>query len=250
MAVGGWRLVVGGGWRLEWWRLAVDGGWQLVVGGWRSLRAVLRKTKTSGSLKDPTASGVGALPGLHRTPATTSSIVAERRARAPRSAPSPLHTVSQTVQLHPVAINRRRLRANRRRLHANRRRLHANRRQFSVKRHHRYPHPLLDQHAKEVPQGRHCPWPTNVARTWPHSHPRSPVGAWRALARRSASPPSSRSPKHMGAAAWRNLSQRVLNHFRGCRGGWGWTPLPPSEGAPPPRPALLGPRFIDPNPRG
>ena len=84
-AVGGWRLVTGGWWRLAavggsglvvdggwqwlavggWSPLAVGGGWRLVAvgGGWwrlavdgplgRSLRAVLNKKKNSSSLRIP-----------------------------------------------------------------------------------------------------------------------------------------------------------------------------------------------------
>ena len=58
--VGGWRLVVAGGWRRlvavgGWWRLAVCGGWRLADGGplGRSLRAVLSKKKKSGPKGPP-----------------------------------------------------------------------------------------------------------------------------------------------------------------------------------------------------
>ena len=56
--VGGWWLAGAGGWRLVavggWWQLAVGGSWQLAVGGlWgRSSRAVLRRKKRGGVLKD------------------------------------------------------------------------------------------------------------------------------------------------------------------------------------------------------
>ena len=86
LAVGGWRLAIGGWWRLgavgggwrrlvvgDWWLMVVGSGWRLAVGrrwrlvavgGWwglwlavdgplgRSLRAVLNKKKIK-SLKDP-----------------------------------------------------------------------------------------------------------------------------------------------------------------------------------------------------
>ena len=67
LVVGDWWLVVGGGWQWlavggwlplavggGWWLAVAVGGWRLVVGGplGRSLRAVLSKKKKISSLKD------------------------------------------------------------------------------------------------------------------------------------------------------------------------------------------------------